>query len=183
MTAYSKDYENHLEEHEAKWFAVYTRYKREKIVKKELEAKGITTYLPLQHLTRHYTRKVKKVQLPLISCYVFTKIVKAQYVPVLEVQDVVNFVQFSRNLIAIPEREVDLMKRITGEKIEIEVEQRSLEVGDEVEIIAGNLFGLRGQLLRTGKKNFLIDLKSIGYSLKMEIDPAIVKKVDSVLID
>ena len=160
MTAHSKHYENHLDEQEAKWFAIYTRYKREKLVKRELEEKGITAFLPLQHLTRRYTRKVKQVQLPLISCYVFTKIVKSQYIPVLEVQDVVNFVQFSRNLIAIPEREIDLMRRIIGEKVEIEVEQLSYAVGDEVEITAGNLVGLRGKLLRTGKKNFLIDLKS-----------------------
>ena len=177
MTAMNKDYENHLDEHEARWFAIYTRYKREKLVSRQLEEKGITSYLPLQNFTRHYTRKVKHVQLPLISCYVFTKITKTEYVPVLEVQDVVKFVQFSRNLIAIPETEIEVMKRITGEKLDLEVEPYSYQVGDEVEIISGNLLGLKGKLLRTGKKNFLIDLKSIGYALKIEVDPSILKKV------
>ncbi len=173
-------YENHLDPDEAKWFAVYTKYKREKLVCRHLEEKGITSYVPLQHHTRHYTRKIKQVTLPLISCYIFTKITRKEYVPVLETQDVVKFVQFSRNLIAIPENEIQLLKRICGEKLDLEVEPCSYHVGDHVEIISGNLTGLKGKLLRTGKKNFLVELAHIGYTLRMEIDPAILRKTSGL---
>ena len=172
-------YENHLDPRESKWFAVYTRFKREKLVTRQLEEKGITVYLPLQHLTRHYTRKKKKVSLPLISCYLFTKITQPEYIRVLETNDVVKFVQFSRNLISIPEQEIQLLKRICGEQIEVEVEPVSYHVGDKVEIVGGNLTGLRGTLLRTGKKNFLVELAHIGYSLRMEVDPALLHKVSA----
>ena len=80
---------NQLHDTEARWFAVYTRYKREKIVRKQLSDKGIECYLPLQQFTRHYTRKVKQVQLPLISCYIFVKICKPEYIKVLETPEVV----------------------------------------------------------------------------------------------
>ena len=62
---------NQLCDTEPRWFAVYTRYKREKLVLKELQRRGINAYLPLQTVTRYYTRKVKTVHLPLISCYIF----------------------------------------------------------------------------------------------------------------
>ena len=104
MTAFSQSYENHLDNHEARWFAVYTRFKREKVVKRALQEKGITSYLPIQKLTRHYTRKVKHVEMPLISCYIFTKITKKEYVRVLETQDVVNFVKFSPTSLLSPKR-------------------------------------------------------------------------------
>ena len=69
------------------------------------------------------------------------------------------------------------MKRVTGEKIDLEVQELNrYQVGDEVEIIAGNLTGLRGQLLRTGKKNFLVNLCHVGYALRMEIDPKYLRK-------
>ena len=89
-------YENHLHETEPRWFAVYTRYKREKLVAQQLRDKGIEVYLPLQHFTRRYTRKIKKVEMPLISCYVFARITKKEYVPVLETPDVVQFVRFAK---------------------------------------------------------------------------------------
>lgn len=170
--------ENHLHSREARWFAVYARYKREKLVAKRLQEKGIECYLPLQQFTRHYPRKVKKVELPLISGYLFTKITKKEYVPVLETQDVVQFVRFSRNLISIPEREIDIIRRVVGEKVEIEVEPNAFRTGDEVEIIGGQLTGMKGILLeRRSDKNFVIELDSLGYSLLMQIEPALLQRV------
>ena len=52
-----------LDEHEARWFAIYSRYKREKLIRKRLVQKGVTTYLPVQQFVRHYTGKVKVVDL------------------------------------------------------------------------------------------------------------------------
>lgn len=179
MSANPQSYENHLHEQEARWFAVYTRYKREKQVLKRLEDKGITTYLPLQRLKRYYTRKVKQVELPLISCYLFTKITKPEYIPVLDTPDVVKFVRFSKNLISIPEREIHLIQRVVGENIEVEMEPcRSLRKGDEVEIIGGQLTGLKGTLVDVeGKKHFVIELESLGYAMRMQVDPQYLRKI------
>lgn len=168
---------NQLHEQEARWFAVYTKFKREKQVLKQLSERGIETYLPLQSYTRRYTRKIKHVEIPLISCYIFTKIIKKDYVPVLETPDVVNFVKLSKNLIAIPNREMDIMRRVVGEQIEIDVEPSSYQVGDEVEIIGGNLTGLKGYLLNTeSDKNFVIELENLGYSLRMSVKPEMLRK-------
>lgn len=171
-------YENHLDEHEARWFAIYTRYKREKVVAKRLQQKGIEVYLPLQKFTRRYVRKVKHVELPLINCYLFTKITKKQYVPVLETQDVVKFISFSKNLISIPEAEIQVIQRVVGEAIEVEVCPAEYLPGDDVEIIAGQLTGLKGKLLRKeNEKNFLIELESLGYQMRMQVDPSLLQRV------
>ncbi len=171
-------YENHLHEIEPRWFAVYTKYKNEKFTIKLLHEKGILAYVPLQEKIRVYTRKRKRVRLPLFPGYIFVKIIKDEYVSVLETEGVVKFIHFSKNLIAIPENEIDLIKRILGEKIEIEVEQGIWNIGDEVEIIAGNLTGLKGRLIeRKGKNNFLVVLERFGYSLCMDIDMNVLRKV------
>jgi transcriptional antiterminator RfaH len=164
--------ENHLHPTEARWFAVYTRYKREKMVIKHLENKGIHCYLPLQKLTRYYTRKIKKVELPLINCYIFVKITKQEYLTVLETQDVVKFVQFSRNLLSIPEREMNILQRVVGEITAIDVEPSRFYPGAEVEIIGGQLTGLQGILIeQKNDKNFVVELNNMGYSLLMQIEP------------
>ena len=178
MSTAALPHENHLDAREARWFAVYARYKREKLVARRLQEKGIECYLPLQRLTRYYTRKVKHVELPLISGYLFTRITKPQYVPVLETPDVVQFVRFSRNLISIPESEIDIIRRVVGENVEVSAEPGRFQPGDEVEIIGGQLTGLKGILLeRRSDKNFLIELESLGYSLLMQVDPALLRRI------
>jgi len=179
MSANPQPYENHLDEQEARWFAVYTRYKREKQVLKRLTEKGITTYLPIQRVKRYYTRKVKQVELPLISCYLFTKITKPEYIPVLDTPDVVKFVRFSKNLISIPEREIKLIQRVVGEDVEVEMEPRQhMRKGDEVEIIGGRLTGLKGTLVNLdGQKHFVIELENLGYAMRMQVDPQYLRKI------
>jgi len=163
---------------EPRWFAVCTRYKREKLVSKYLQDKGIQCYLPLQKVTRLYTRKIKKLEIPLINCYVFVQIIKEQYVPVLEIPDVVQFLKTAKELIAIPEKEIETLRRITGEIPNVEVDKGVFKIGDEVEIISGSLFGMRGRLLQgLGPKNFVIELENLGYSLRMQRAPEIVRRL------
>lgn len=178
-TAYTN--ESHLDAQQARWFAVYTKYKREKAVFRRLQEKGIETYLPLQQLVRQYTRKTRIVELPLISCYLFARVTKQEYVPVLETEGVLDFVNFSGKIIAIPEKEISIMRRLVGEKMDLEIEPRRFRPGQEVEIVEGNLMGIRGVLLECyNDKNFLVELNRTGYNLCMHIDPSALRPVRAV---
>lgn len=169
---------NQLDELNPRWFAVYTMAKREKIVARHLRQKGIECYLPLQQLTRYYTRKVKHVELPLIRGYVFVHITKDQYVPVLETPDVVNFVKFNKNLIAIPEREIDIIRRVVGDKMEAFAEPLNLSAGDEVEIIGGQLTGIQGRMVQRENKNeVLLELTTIGLALRVTVKEEYLRKL------
>lgn len=169
---------NHLHDTEPRWFAVHTRSKSEKFVQRMLTKKSIHAWLPLQKLMRRYTRSTRWVEKPLINSYVFVKIVKDQYVPVLETENVAGFVKFSKNLVAIPEAEIDLLKRITLEDgLDVEAVQGSFEEGDPVEISAGNLMGLRGRIVKVeGKRKFQVELKYLFQSLLITIDAAFLEK-------
>jgi len=169
--------ENHLDATEARWFAVYTKYKREKFVCKSLQKKGIESWVPLQQFTRRYSKKVRQVSLPLIPCYAFIKITKQEYLSVLETTGVTGFVKISKNLISVPQNEIDILKRVVGEGIEISPEPGTLLRGDEVEIIGGQLTGIRGKLLGPGsQKNLLIELTGIGYHLRLHVSPSLLRK-------
>lgn len=171
---------NHLHESEPRWFAVHTRSKSEKFVQRMLEKKGIRAWLPLQKLMRRYTRSTRWVEKPLINAYVFVKIVKDQYVPVLETENVAGFVKFSKNLIAIPESEIDLLKRITLEDgLEVQAVPGAFEEGDPVEISAGNLMGLKGRIVKVeGKRKFQVELKYLFQSLLITVDAAFLEKTN-----
>lgn len=172
----TEKYENHLHATTPRWFAVYTSYKREKIVQKFLRVKGIEVYLPLQKITRRYVRKVKHLELPLINCFVFVKITKSEYIKVLETEHVLKFVHFSNNLLSIPDGEIQLMKRIVGEQFNYIIEPATFVEGEKVEVIAGELTGLEGKLISVeGRNRFLVELTNIGFSFQMEIDPSLLR--------
>jgi transcription antitermination factor NusG len=169
----------HLDNIEKKWFAIYTRYKREKMVQKQLTEKGVEAYLPLSMHKRVYTRKIKKIELPLISCYVFVKITQSEYFTVASTQDVVKFVKFSHELLAIPEREIKILKAITGQNIEVEAIALKPEIGDDIEICFGSLYGLKGKLVdHQNDKNVVIELEQMGFSMRMHVDPQFLKIIN-----
>lgn len=178
MAADAVQYENHLHEKEARWFAVYTQYKREKLVERALSAQEIQVYLPLRKFTRHYTRKTRIVELPLINCYIFVKITKSEYVKVLQNEYVLGFVKFSKNLISIPEEEIEIMRRVIGDSSLLDIEQQTYKVGDKVEVIGGELTGLKGQLVELdGQKRMIIALENLGYSLHIQVAPELLQRV------
>ncbi|MFT6743186.1 MAG: transcriptional antiterminator RfaH [Paraglaciecola sp.] len=170
--------ENHLHDTEPRWFAVYTNYKREKLVEKMLKQKQIDCYLPIQKVTRKYVRKVRTLELPLISCYIFVKIIKKEYVPVLETEYVLKFTKIAQNLLSIPEAEMETMKRVVGEGVDVSIEPTAMQNGDEVEIISGNLTGLKGKLISIeGKKEVVVELEQMGYSLRMNVDASLLRSL------
>lgn len=170
--------ENHLHVSEPKWFAVYTRFKSEKVVQRLLLQKNIENYLPLQKVTRRYTRKIKHHDIPLISCYIFVKIVKDEYVKVLETDNVVRFIRFSKNLLSIPDDEIEIIRRVVGEADEVFAEPGRFKEGDAVEVVGGNLTGLRGRLIeKQGKKQMVVELENIGYSLRLTVDISLLHRL------
>lgn len=173
---------NDLHASEYRWFAIYTKYKAEKHIIRSLARKGIEAYTPLLKTTKRYTRKVKTYETPLLNCYVFVYITKKEYVKVLETEYVVNYVKIRKNLVAIPQNEIDLMKRVVGQFEEITLAQENYTIGDQVEIVSGNLTGLKGLLVEiNGKKDFLVNLKGAGIQLLINIDPKLIRPLGLAL--
>jgi transcription antitermination factor NusG len=162
------------------WYAIYTMYKSEKQVAMQLGRKGVEAYVPLLSRTRRYERKIKTYKVPLLNCYVFVKILKSEQVKVLETEHVLKFIKQGKELNAIPQDQMDILKRIEGIDIEIETIANVFEEGDEVEVAQGTLLGLKGKLVKqAGKKNFIVEIQSIGVSLQINIDGAMLRKIKS----
>ncbi len=160
------------------WYAVTTKYKCEKYVMTALRQKGMDAYVPVLRRTRRYTRKIKTYEIPLISCYAFVRMTPAQKVSVLEVPYVHNFVRFNGNIVPVPEREMQMMRRVVGEMTDVTVEPRSWLTGDKVEVIAGSLTGIHGTLVeQCGKHEFVVELETLGYQLRMVVDHHALRKV------
>jgi transcription antitermination factor NusG len=167
-----------ISETEPRWFAVKTRSKSEKSVQKALTKKQIHSWVPTQRLFRRWGRATRWVELPLINCYVFVQIVKAQYVPVLETENVTGFIRFNQQVAAIPDHEIETLRLITEEEgLELTAVPGYFDEGDPVEIIRGNLAGLKGKVIKSeGKQKLLVEFEHIGYSLHITLDAGLLHK-------
>lgn len=171
---------NQLSDDEKKWFAVYTKYKCEKYVSEQLSKKNIEAYVPLMSKSKRYTRKIKTYNVPIINCYVFAYITKSQYLPVLETEYVMKFLRHGKDLLAIPPAEIEMLKRVAGDVAEVYDSTKTFHEGELVEVVSGHLTGMKGKIVnRSGKHSFVIDLETLGFQLRINIDVKLLKPVYS----
>jgi transcriptional antiterminator RfaH len=174
-------FNNQLHATTPRWFAVRLKFKSEKMVLKMLELKQIHCYLPLKQVVRVWSKKRRETEMPLIPSFIFVKIVASEYVKVLETEYVSTFLKFGKNLLCIPEQQIDWIRRLLLEEdIELVAHEKANAyiAGDEVEVIAGGLMGMRGRLVKVqGKDRVLVEIDNSGYVLQMNIDTQFLKKL------
>ncbi|MBN2275842.1 MAG: UpxY family transcription antiterminator [Bacteroidales bacterium] len=152
------------------WFAIYTRPHHEKKVNIALQSAGIDSYLPMQTTLRQWSDRKKKVSVPFFSCYVFVHITNRHYYPVLNTPGVVRYVTFEGKAVAIPEKQIQLVKTILGQNIEAEEFDGHIEKGARVEIVRGSLLGLQGELINyASSKRVVIKIEEINKALLINI--------------
>src|ERR1700693_4068701 len=98
----------HLPAAEARWFAVRTRSRHEKIVAYQLRNQGVTAFLPLATQIHRWSDRKKIVQVPLFPGYAFVRVVPSskQYVSVLRVYGVSSFVGVRGEGTPIPDKQI-----------------------------------------------------------------------------
>ena len=161
-----------------KWYAVYTRPRAEKLVYDRLVEADIETYLPLQRTFRIWSDRKKLVMKPLLSSYIFVKTTPKYFPVVYKVNGVVKFVSFERQPVSIPQKQIDNLRLIIDSDAEIEVSSENFDKGDNVEVIAGVMVGLTGELIKIGgKKRVVVRIDRLDQNLVLTIPISCLKKI------
>jgi transcriptional antiterminator RfaH len=147
---------NSLKQVVPKWYAIYTHPRAEKLVNERLIEIGVETYVPLQKTYRQWTDRKKLIEKPLLSSYVFVKVIPVDFPKVYKIIGVVKFVSFEGQPVAIPQKQIDNLRLLIDSKAEVEVTTEKFDKGDNVEVITGSLKGLTGELIKTGRKKIVI---------------------------
>lgn len=162
---------------EKQWYALHTRSRHEKVVDKGLRKKGIETFLPLRKLTRHWSDRVKKIEEPLFSGYLFVQIPIIRRFDVLKTHGSVCFVSFNSIPVPIPEKELMAVRRFVEGQITVDPFPY-LSEGDRVYVRSGPLKGVEGFIVRKDRHTRLvISLDLLFQSVSVVIDEALVEKI------
>ncbi len=160
-----------------KWYALYTRSRAEKRVFESLTEQGFEAYLPLIKTLRQWSDRKKMVTLPLIPSYVFVRIHHKNYRKVLEVDGAVAFIKFEREMISIPDAQIQAMRTMVEKGMDIQATTDHITKGDEVRIGSGPLRGTQGEVIEVaGKQKFVLRV-DIGYTLILNLQGVELVKV------
>jgi len=161
-----------LERKDKNWFAVYVKSRHEKSVHSEFQQKGIESSLPLITVTRQWSDRRKKVEVPLFRGYVFVNIdISKDKLNVLQTDGVVKFVTFCNKTVSIPEEQMYWLDQILMSELQLEREQE-IPIGAEVDVMFGPLKGLRGRVKRKNTiTKLVVWFDSIMQGVSVEIDP------------
>jgi transcription antitermination factor NusG len=156
--------------HALPWFAITIKPHHEKAVQEGLDQKGLETFLPLYWATRRWSDRVKRLQLPLFSGYVFCRFDAGIRTPVLRTPGVRSIVSFGSDPLPVADFEIERIQRILASGAGVEP-WPFLKVGQRVRVGAGALAGLEGILAEVRNTwRVVVNLELLQRSVAVQLD-------------
>jgi len=157
------------------WYAIWTRSRHEHVVRDQLERKGYEAFLPTIPKWSRWKDRKKKIDWPLFPGYCFARFDNRVRLPILKCTGVVTIVSFDGEIVAIPDFEIDGIRRLVESDLQFDPCPLIRE-GMRVEVIHGPLKGVVGRLTRKGAHaRLVLAVDLIGQAVSVEVDAADVK--------
>jgi len=160
------------EQEQSFWYAAYTKGRHEKHVRRQLEERRISNFLPIYNSVRRWKDRRKELSLPLFPGYVFVHVSDQDRLRVLQVPGVVRFVSFNGRPAVLENAEIDSLKNAVAAGVKAEPHPY-LKVGQKIRMKHGPLAGASGVLDRKKDKfRLVISLDLIMRSIVAEVQAA-----------
>jgi transcription antitermination factor NusG len=150
---------------ETNWYAFYTYPRAEKKVKDRLDAMGKETYLPLHRVPRAWSDRVKIIDKPLFSSYVFIRCREPElHLLLREVYGVIRIVYYCGRPAVIRPQEIDAIRQFLEQAAEC-----PLCEGEDVEILAGAFKRVSGKIRKIKKKYLVLYIEALGSMVSVDL--------------
>ena len=153
-----------------KWYAVYTKPRWEKKVFSLMTERGMVAYCPLNKVRRKWSDRIKTVEEPLFSSYVFVQVSEEMLSEVRMVGGVVNFVYWQGKPAVIPEREILIIKKFLNEYDDVVAEPLHLEKDGRVTITRGLFMDHQAKVITVEGNRVKVVIESLGYTLIASVE-------------
>lgn len=146
------------------WFALYTESRQEKKVTKRLVQLGVEVYCPLIIQERQWSDRKKKVEVPLLSSYVFVKLEEHERELVFQVSGIVRYLYWLGKPAIVKDSEIEVMKNWLQDKY-VSFEVIGIQPGSDYEIPSGPFIGHKGKVEKVDKNQIVLILKELGVKI------------------
>jgi transcription antitermination factor NusG len=154
------------------WFAVQTKPRHEKVTAWALHNKGYEEFLPLYRSRRRWSDRIKELDIPLFSGYVFCRFDPESRLPILTTPGVISIVGMGKTPAPVTEAEIGALQAVVQSGLKAEP-WPFLKVGQAVRIDWGPLAGLEGILLALkNRQRLVVSVTLLQRSVAVEIEGA-----------
>jgi len=158
------------------WYALYTRPRFEKRVDTDLREDGYEVYLPIMRTRKKWSDRMKWVDMPMFSGYIFAKVSSREYHKILKHPAVMKYISFGGQPSIVPEKCIQAIQRALGEGVDFEVTSTIFKPGQAIEVTAGPMIGCSGEVIRyAGKKSLLVRIGDTGLNLVVQMPAAYIE--------
>ncbi|SDT05295.1 Transcription antitermination factor NusG [Mucilaginibacter mallensis] len=165
-----------LKKNIAQWMVIYTRSNFEKKVDKNLKEQGIVSYCPLITSRNKWADRVKTVEKPFFSSYLFVKASPLEVNKIKSSPGVITLLSHNGKHVVITELEIEQIRSITQNYADAEViSLKSLKIGDKVKITDGLLVNKEGLVNKIMGTKVLMVIE--------QLDCAVVVKVNQLALN
>jgi len=152
------------------WFALHVNVRRERMAADALRGKGFEEFLPLCRTRRRWSDRVKELEVPLFSRYLFCRFRGEDRHRVLTTPGVGYIVGIGNIPVPVPDGEIAALEAVRKSGV-VAQPWPFLQTGQWVRIEAGTLAGLEGILLDfRGSRRLVISITLLQRSVAVEID-------------
>lgn len=170
------------------WYAIRVTYNRELKVKEDLDARGISNFVPMQYRREERHGVMVKRLVPSVHNLIFIHITPSDMreykmttdLPIRYIME--NSTNGSRKPITVPDREMDNFIKVAGtyeEKlIYLNPEPGDFAKGERVRIIGGQFAGAEGIFVRVkGDRRVLINVQGLVAVATTYVHPSMIEKI------
>lgn len=139
----------------SRWYALYVKSKREKLVETSLRGKGYTVFSPSYCAKRKRIDRIVEIEVPLFPGYVFCHFEPSRRLPILVTPGVVGVVGRGKIPEAVEDSEIASIRTLALSGCPVQP-WPFLNCGQQVRVQSGPLMGAEGIFLRIKDEHHLI---------------------------
>jgi transcription antitermination factor NusG len=149
------------------WYVLYTKPRQEKKVSDSLNAAGIEAYCPLVTEVKQWSDRKKKVQIPLITSYVFVNIEEHQRESVFKVSGIVKYLFWLGKPAKVRAIEIEALKQ-SLEGIVASFEVSAIQKDTIYKISEGPFQGFEGFVKKINATTIQLLLVDLGFLITIK---------------
>ena len=150
-----------------KWYVLYTAAKAEKQVEQRLKADGVEVFLPLHRTPRKWSDRVKMVEVPLFSSYIFVRCTDEVLRTLTRKSGVSRIIFHNSTPATVRPKEIqaikDFLSKADGKECEFHIDET-------VQVVAGPLKNVKGIVVKVTKDYLILVIHPLHIRVKIKAD-------------
>ncbi|MDO9153091.1 MAG: UpxY family transcription antiterminator [Paludibacter sp.] len=158
------------------WYVLYTSPRAEKKAEMRIRELDVEVYLPLHKSPRKWSDRIKFVDVPLYSSYIFVHTTHENLYQLLKINGIARIVFFCGVPAVVSPKEINAIHEFIDKT---EGLNYTYEINDELKIAFGPLKDMCGKVKKIEKKYIVLIIEQIGVTVVANIDQVIKNKIVS----